>query len=79
MTSMFQASKQLQEIRKQLKQMDEQYRDGLKTDSMDNSSDAIRKADSNQISASGTQDKVCFGLIIWIQSNLKSISHELLH
>lgn len=61
---MFQASKQLQEIRKQLKQMDEQYRDGVKTDSMDNSSDAIRKADSNQISASGTQDKVCLGLII---------------
>lgn len=61
---MFQASKQLQEIRKQLKQMDEQYRDGFKTDSMDNSSDDISKADSNQISASGTQDKVCLGLII---------------
>uniref|UniRef100_K1Q051 Transcription factor E3 n=1 Tax=Magallana gigas TaxID=29159 RepID=K1Q051_MAGGI len=58
MTSMFQASKQLQEIRKQLKQMDEQYRDGFKADSMENSSDAISKADSNQISASGTQDKV---------------------
>lgn len=55
---MFQASKQLQEIRKQLKQMDEQYRDGFKADSMENSSDAISKADSNQISASGTQDKV---------------------
>lgn len=64
MTSMFQASKQLQEIRKQLKQMDEQYRDGFKADSMENSSDAISKADSNQISASGTQDKVCLGLII---------------
>lgn len=61
---MFQASKQLQEIRKQLKQMDEQYRDGFKADSMENSSDAISKADSNQISASGTQDKVCLGLII---------------
>lgn len=76
---MFQASKQLQEIRKQLKQMDEQYRDGFKADSMENSSDAISKADSNQISASGTQDKVCLGLIIWIQSNWKSILHELLH
>lgn len=61
---MFQASKQLQEIRKQLKQMDEQYRDGFKADSMENSSDAISKPDSNQISASGTQDKVCLGLII---------------
>lgn len=61
---MFQASKQLQEIRKQLKQMDEQYRDGFKADSMENSSDAINKADSNQITASGTQDKVCLGLII---------------
>lgn len=61
---MFQASKQLQEIRKQLKQMDEQYRDGFKADSMENSSDAISKADSNQISVSGTQDKVCLGLII---------------
>lgn len=61
---MFQASKQLQEIRKQLKQMDEQYRDGFKADSMENSSDAISKTDSNQISASGTQDKVCLGLII---------------
>lgn len=61
---MFQASKQLQEIRKQLKQMDEQYRDGFKADSMENSSDAISKADSNQMSASGTQDKVCLGLII---------------
>lgn len=61
---MFQASKQLQEIRKQLKQMDEQYRDGFKADSMENSSDAISKADSNQSSASGTQDKVCLGLII---------------
>lgn len=61
---MFQASKQLQEIRKQLKQMDEQYRDGFKADSMENSSDAISKADSNQITASGTQDKVCLGLII---------------
>lgn len=61
---MFQASKQLQEIRKQLKQMDEQYRDGFKADSMENSSNAISKADSNQISASGTQDKVCLGLII---------------
>lgn len=61
---MFQASKQLQDIRKQLKQMDEQYRDGFKADSMENSSDAISKADSNQISASGTQDKVCLGLII---------------
>lgn len=61
---MFQASKQLQEIRKQLKQMDEQYRDGFKADSMENSCDAISKADSNQITASGTQDKVCLGLII---------------
>lgn len=61
---MFQASKQLQEIRKQLKQIDEQYRDGFKTNSMDNSSDSISKPDSNQISASGTQEKVCLGLII---------------
>lgn len=61
---MFQASKQLQEIRKQLKQIDEQYRDGFKTNSMDDCSDSISKPDSNQISASGTQDKVCLGLII---------------
>lgn len=72
---MFQASKQLQEIRKQLKQMDEQYRDGFKADSMENSSDAISKADSNQISASGTQDKVCLGLIILFQSNWKLICY----
>lgn len=55
---MFQASKQLQAIRKQLKQMDEQYRDGFKTDATDISSDADSKADSNQISASGTLDKL---------------------
>ena len=36
---MFQASKQLQAIRKQLKQMDQQYRDGFKTDFQDNTSD----------------------------------------
>uniref|UniRef100_K1QSB1 Uncharacterized protein n=1 Tax=Magallana gigas TaxID=29159 RepID=K1QSB1_MAGGI len=58
MTSMFQASKQLQEIRKQLKLIDEQYRDGFKADSMENSSYAVSKADSNQISAPSNQDKV---------------------
>lgn len=58
---MFQASKQLQEIRKQLKLIDEQYRDGFKADSMENSSYAVSKADSNQISAPSNQDKVCLG------------------
>ncbi|XP_061197870.1 uncharacterized protein LOC133205982 [Saccostrea echinata] len=48
MSSMFQASKQLQAIRNQLKQMDKQYRDGFKTEYMEDSSEA-KNDDSNQL------------------------------
>nr|XP_022338041.1 uncharacterized protein LOC111133713 [Crassostrea virginica] len=58
MTSMFQASKQLQAIRKQLKQMDQQYRDGFKTDFQDNTSEANCNSDPGQNCVSDMSDQL---------------------
>ena len=55
---MFQASKQLQAIRKQLKQMDQQYRDGFKTDFQDNTSEANCNSDPGQNCVSEMSDQV---------------------